>query len=541
MLSGIGPGEHLREHDIEVVADRPGVGANLQDHLEIYLQLKCRQPITLYRHWNLFSKALIGLRWLLFRDGLGATNHFESCGFIRSRAGVQYPDIQYHFLPFAVRYDGKAAAEGHGFQTHVGPMRSKSRGWVRLASPEPSAAPSILFNYMSHEDDWRNFRACIRLTREILSQPALADYAGDEIAPGADIQSDEALDDFVKDAAESAYHPCGTCRMGAAICDRLPGTSGGWIMDIRGFQVWLSAARGLTRAQRREALAVLSGRSEGEASKAAIELGVDEARRCPHCVREGAVSRGMARGLRRYQCKGCGRTFNALSGTPLSGLHHKERWLSFGASLAKGETVKASAARCDVAVSTAFRWRHRFLAAARSDSEVLKGIVEADETYVLESRKGARGLGRKARRRGGKAKKRGLSREQVPVLMAADRSGTTVSAVLPRVDAAALTAALDPVVAKDALLVSDGGASYPPCAAALGVSHEALNRSMGERVRGDLHVQTVNSRHSRLKDFLRPRRGIATRYLDNYLSWFHLVGLAPGANDRACLAAAITR
>ena len=199
-------------------------------------------------------------------------------------------------------------------------------------------------------------------------------------------------------------------------------------MDIRGFQVWLSAARGLTRAQRREALAVLSGRSEGEASKAAIELGVDEARRCPHCAREGAVSRGMARGLRRYQCKGCGRTFNALSGTPLSGLHHKERWLSFGASLAEGETVKASAARCDVAVSTAFRWRHRFLAAARSDSEVLKGIVEADETYVLESRKGARGLGRKARRRGGKAKKRGLSREQVPVLMAADRSGTTVSA-----------------------------------------------------------------------------------------------------------------
>ena len=150
-------------------------------------------------------------------------------------------------------------------------------------------------------------------------------------------------------------------------------------MDIRGFQVWLSAARGLTRAQRREALAVLSGRSEGEASKAAIELGVDEARRCPHCASEGAVSRGMARGLRRYQCKGCGRTFNALSGTPLSGLHHKERWLSFGASLAKGETVKASAARCDVAVSTAFRWRHRFLAAARSDSEALKRIVEAED------------------------------------------------------------------------------------------------------------------------------------------------------------------
>ena len=176
----------------------------------------------------------------------------------------------------------------------------------------------------------------------------------------------------------------------------------------------------------------------------------------------------MARGLRRYQCKGCGRTFNALSGTPLSGLHHKERWLSFGASLAKGETVKASAARCDVAVSTAFRWRHRFLAAARSDSEVLKGIVEADETYVRESRKGARGLGRKARRRGGRGEEaRPLAPSRYRFSWPSDRSGTTVSAVLPRVDAAALTAALDPVVAKDALLVSDGGASYPPCAAAL--------------------------------------------------------------------------
>lgn len=216
MLSGIGPAAHLQEHGVEVAADRPGVGGNLQDHLEIYFQMKCRQPITLYRHWNLLSKALIGARWLFFRNGLGATNHFESCAFIRSRAGVQYPDIQYHFLPFAVRYDGKAAAGGHGFQTHVGPMRSKSRGRVRLTAPEPAAAPSILFNYMAHEEDWRNFRACIRLTREILSQPALAPYAGEEIAPGPAVQSDEAIDDFVRDAVESAYHPCGTCRMGAA-------------------------------------------------------------------------------------------------------------------------------------------------------------------------------------------------------------------------------------------------------------------------------------------------------------------------------------
>ena len=308
-------------------------------------------------------------------------------------------------------------------------------------------------------------------------------------------------------------------------------------MDGKGFQVWLSAAR----VQRHEALAVLSGPER----RRGIE-GRDRA----WCGRGPALSalRERRGGFARY---GAGSAALPVQGLRQD-LQRADRYAAVGPApqgtlavvrgvAGGGETVKASAARCDVAVSTAFRWRHRFLAAARSDSEVLKGIVEADETYVLESRKGARGLGRKARRRGGKAKKRGLSREQVPVLMAADRSGTTVSAVLPRVDAAALTAALDPVVAKDALLVSDGGASYPPCAAALGVSHEALNRSMGERVRGDLHVQTVNSRHSRLKDFLRPRRGIATRYLDNYLSWFHLVGLAPGANDRACLAAAVTR
>ena len=315
------------------------------------------------------------------------------------------------------------------------------------------------------------------------------------------------------------------------------------LWTAEGFQVWLSAARGLTRAQRREALAVLSGRSEGEASKAAIELGVDEARRCPHCASEGAVSRGMARGLRRYQCKGCGRTFNALSGTPLSGLHHKERWLSFGASLAKGETVKASAARCDVAVSTAFRWRHlMFLAAARSDSEVLKGIVEADETYVLESRKGARGLGRKARRRGGKAKKRGLSREQVPVSHGGGPRAERRSARccpgsmrrrsrLPSTRWSRRTPCWSPTAARATGTVRRRARGEPR-------STQPLD---GGTSSGLLHVQTVNSRHSRLKDFLRPRRGIATRYLDNYLSWFHLVGLATAPMTEPASPAAVTR
>ncbi|MBE9556447.1 MAG: choline dehydrogenase [Proteobacteria bacterium] len=214
-LSGIGPAAELREHGIEVVADRPGVGENLQDHLELYIQMECTQPITLYKHLNLFSKAMIGAQWLFFRSGLGATNHFESAAFIRSGAGVKYPDIQYHFLPVAIRYDGKAAAESHGFQAHVGPMRSPSRGWVRLRSADPKDAPAIQFNYMSDEKDWADFRNCIRLTREIFAQDAFKPFVGREISPGPHVESDEALNDYIREEVESAFHPCGTCRMGA--------------------------------------------------------------------------------------------------------------------------------------------------------------------------------------------------------------------------------------------------------------------------------------------------------------------------------------
>ncbi|HHI71608.1 MAG TPA: choline dehydrogenase, partial [Rhodobacteraceae bacterium] len=216
MLSGIGPAAHLAEHGIDVVADRAGVGQNLQDHLELYIQYASKQPITLYKHWNLFSKALIGAQWLFLKTGLGTSNQFESAAFIRSRAGVDYPDVQYHFLPIAVRYDGKAVTEGHGFQAHVGPMRSPSRGVVSLTSADPKEAPKILFNYMSHDQDWQDFRTCIRLTREIFAQEAFKPYVEHEIQPGVDVQSDEGLDAFIRDHAESAFHPCGTCRMGPA-------------------------------------------------------------------------------------------------------------------------------------------------------------------------------------------------------------------------------------------------------------------------------------------------------------------------------------
>ncbi|AFO88049.1 choline dehydrogenase [Phaeobacter inhibens] len=215
MLSGIGPAKHLAEHGIDVVVDRPGVGQNLQDHLEFYFQFASKQPITLFKYWNLFGKALVGAQWLFTKTGLGASNQFESAAFIRSDKGVDYPDIQYHFLPIAVRYDGQAAAEGHGFQAHVGPMRSDSRGEVTLASADPNDAPKILFNYMSTEKDWEDFRKCIRLTREVFAQDAMKPFVKHEIQPGDALQSDEELNGFIREHVESAYHPCGTCKMGA--------------------------------------------------------------------------------------------------------------------------------------------------------------------------------------------------------------------------------------------------------------------------------------------------------------------------------------
>jgi choline dehydrogenase len=215
-LSGVGPAAELQSHGIGVVHDLAGVGENLQDHLEFYFQVACTQPITLYSSMNPLAKALIGMRWLAFKDGLGATNHFETCGFIRSRVGIRYPDIQYHFLPLAVTYDGQGLASEHGFQAHVGPMRSKSRGFVRLRSADPMEKPRVKFNYLSHPDDMAEMRACVRLTREIFAQTAFDPYRGREIQPGAEIVTDEAIDEFVRAKVESAYHPSCSCKMGSA-------------------------------------------------------------------------------------------------------------------------------------------------------------------------------------------------------------------------------------------------------------------------------------------------------------------------------------
>lgn len=214
MLSGIGPAEHLREMGIEPVHDLPGVGQNLHDHLEVWIQQACTRNITLNSWLNPFGQALIGARWLFFKSGLGATNHFESNGYIRSRAGLKYPDLQYHFLAGAIAYDGSSAAEGHGFQAHLGANKPKSRGWVRLASSDPQAPPQICFNYLQEEEDKQAYRAGIRLTREIFAQPAFDPYRGEELMPGKAVQSDAEIDAWVAENAETAYHPCGSCRMG---------------------------------------------------------------------------------------------------------------------------------------------------------------------------------------------------------------------------------------------------------------------------------------------------------------------------------------
>ncbi len=212
--SGIGPAAVLQNAGIDVAHDLPGVGENLQDHLEFYFQFRCRLPITLNSQLNWWRKFLIGARWSLFKSGLGATNHFESCAFIRSRAGLKAPDIQYHFLPGAMRYDGQAAFDGHGFQVHVGHNKPQSRGRVRIKSPRPLHKPSILFNYLQAEADREGFRQCVRLTREIMAQNAMMPYRRAEIQPGISVQNDADIDAFVRASVESAYHPSCTCKMG---------------------------------------------------------------------------------------------------------------------------------------------------------------------------------------------------------------------------------------------------------------------------------------------------------------------------------------
>ncbi|TED23176.1 choline dehydrogenase [Pseudomonas aeruginosa] len=213
--SGVGPAALLRDLDIPVVHDLPGVGANLQDHLELYLQYACKQPVSIYPATKWWNQPAIGAQWLFLGKGLGASNQFEAGGFIRTREAFEWPNIQFHFLPVAINYNGSKGVQEHGFQAHMGSMRSPSRGRIHLKSRDPRQHPSILFNYMSHEQDWQEFRDGIRLTREIMNQPALDPYRGRELSPGVSVQSDAELDEFIRNHAETAFHPSCSCKIGS--------------------------------------------------------------------------------------------------------------------------------------------------------------------------------------------------------------------------------------------------------------------------------------------------------------------------------------
>ena len=237
-LSGIGNADDLSSVGVKPVHDLPGVGENLQDHLEVYVQHACTQPVSLNPNLQFWRRPFIGAQWLFLRSGPGASNHFEAGGFIRSNDEVAYPNLMYHFLPIAVRYDGTAPAGGHGYQVHIGPMYSDARGKLWITGPDPFAPPAFRFNYLSTEQDRREWVEAIRKTREILEQPAFAPYSGGEISPGPEVESDEQILDWVRRDGETAYHPSCTARMGIdemSVVDpltmRVHGTQGLRVVD----------------------------------------------------------------------------------------------------------------------------------------------------------------------------------------------------------------------------------------------------------------------------------------------------------------------
>jgi transposase-like protein len=293
-------------------------------------------------------------------------------------------------------------------------------------------------------------------------------------------------------------------------------------MEACAFALYLTQIAQLSRAQCTRLLALLKPAVDQGRTAAVIENAVAPRLCCPRCQGKQLYRHGTKSGLQRFRCRACGRTFNSLTGTPLARLRHKDKWLDFGDCMLDSRTVRKAAARVEVAKNTSFRWRHRFLTLTKTDRPgCLKGIAEADETFLLESQKGARKLQRPARKRGGKASKRGISSEQVCILVARDRGGNTVDFVTGRgpVTIVQLNEHLRPVLAPDTLLVTDANKAYQAFARQQGISHRYVNVSAGQRVRGAVHVQNVNGYHSRFHKWLRRFNGVATRYLSNYLGW----------------------
>lgn len=301
-------------------------------------------------------------------------------------------------------------------------------------------------------------------------------------------------------------------------------------MRTREMKRMTAALATLTPGQRKILASELAALESRPATTAVVEGRFASVPVCPHCAAERVVKNGTARGLQRYKCRGCGKTFCALTGSPLAGLHMRGKWLDQAAALRDGLTLHEVADRLNIAVSTAHRWRHRFLSLPKTvQAQGLIGIAEADETYFLRSCKGQRrSLGRPARKRGGKAKKRGLSAEQVPVLVARDRAGATADFILAAVDKENVTAALRPILPADAILCTDGSGTLAAVAKKIGVAHHAVNLSAGVRVDGPWHIQNVNAYHGRLKGWMRRFKGVATKYLDSYLGWFRTIERSSG-------------
>jgi transposase-like protein/IS1 family transposase len=293
-------------------------------------------------------------------------------------------------------------------------------------------------------------------------------------------------------------------------------------VEARAFDTYLIGITSLTRAQSVRMMALLKPTVDQGNVTAIIEEAAAPGLCCPRCQGSQLYRHGAKSGLQRFRCRACGRTFNSLTGTPLARLRHKAKWLGFSQCMLDSRTVRKAAAIVEVAKNTSLRWRHRFLTLVKTDRPAcLNGIAEADEIFLLESQKGARDLQRPPRKRAGKASKRGISAEQVCILVARDRSGGTVDFVTGRgpVTVVQLKTHLTPVLAPDTLLVTDGNKAYQAFARQQHISHQYVNVSAGERVRGAVHVQNVNGYHSRFHTWLRKFNGVATRYLENYLGW----------------------
>jgi transposase-like protein len=314
-------------------------------------------------------------------------------------------------------------------------------------------------------------------------------------------------------------------------------------MQARQFEQFLLRLSSLTRRQRDRLLTLLK-------ASAGLDLALDVIEQpgqtpcCPRCQADRPYRHGHANGLQRYRCRICSRTFNALSGTPLARLRHKSRWLDYLDRMLDSRSVRRSALDVGVASATSFRWRHRFLCLSKDDRpERLSGIAEADEMYVLESHKGSKTLDRPPRKRGGKATKRGISTEQMCILVARDRSGQTIDAVTGKgsLRKRHLLEHLGPRLERDVLLVTDSHAAYPAFAREVGIAHKAINPSAGIRKRGALHIQNVNAYHSRMRAWLVPFRGIASRYLSHYFGWRWALDGQRIASPDAFLRAALGR